>query len=142
MGFPISSGLLDAMVLSVVNSSDTYGYEITQLLKTAVDVSESTLYPVLRRLQKSGLLETYDKEYNEVFKDSYISLDEMLKKCENLSNIAFIGKSNKEGILVNKLDISKIYNYYKNEEGISPHKVLPVYLKKTEAEEKFGDIND
>ena len=63
MGFPISSGLLDAMVLSVVNGSDTYGYEITQLLKTAVDVSESTLYPVLRRLQKSGLLETYDKEY-------------------------------------------------------------------------------
>ena len=63
MGFPISSGLLDAMVLSVVNGCDTYGYEITQLLKSAVDVSESTLYPVLRRLQKSGLLETYDKEY-------------------------------------------------------------------------------
>lgn len=63
MGFPISSGLLDAMVLSVVGSCDTYGYEITQLLKTAVDVSESTLYPVLRRLQKGGFLETYDKEF-------------------------------------------------------------------------------
>lgn len=63
MSFPISAGLLDAMVLSVVSSCDTYGYEITQLLKSAVDVSESTLYPVLRRLQKGGMLETYDKEY-------------------------------------------------------------------------------
>jgi len=63
MGFPVSAGLLDAMVLSVVNREDTYGYEITQYLRRAVDVSESTLYPVLRRLQKNELLETYDKEY-------------------------------------------------------------------------------
>lgn len=63
MSFPVSASLLNAMVLSVVNKEDTYGYEITQYLRHAVDVSESTLYPVLRRLQKSELLETYDKEY-------------------------------------------------------------------------------
>lgn len=63
MGFPISAGLLDSMVLSVVDREDTYGYEITQFIRGAVDVSESTLYPVLKRLQKSELLETYDKEY-------------------------------------------------------------------------------
>ncbi len=63
MSFPISSGLLDALVLAVISNSDTYGYEITQLLRTAVDVSESTLYPVMRRLQKNGMLETYDKEF-------------------------------------------------------------------------------
>ena len=63
MVFPISSGLLDAMVLSAVNREDTYGYEITQYIRSAVDVSESTLYPVLRRLQKGELLETYDREY-------------------------------------------------------------------------------
>lgn len=63
MGFPVSAGLLDSMVLSVVEREDTYGYEITQYLRRAVDVSESTLYPVLRRLQKNELLETYDKEY-------------------------------------------------------------------------------
>ena len=84
----------------------------------------------------------YDKKYKAVLKDCYISLDELLKKCEKLKNIAFIGKSDKEEILDNKLDVLKIYNCYKNEEGISPHKVLPVYLKKTEAEEKFGDRND
>lgn len=63
MGFSINSGLLDAMVLSIVQNNDTYGYEITQYLRKAVDISESTLYPVLRRLQKSELLETYDKEF-------------------------------------------------------------------------------
>ena len=59
MGFPISAGLLDSMVLSVVDREDTYGYEITQFIRSAVDVSESTLYPVLKRLQKNELLETY-----------------------------------------------------------------------------------
>ncbi|MGN0594510.1 MAG: PadR family transcriptional regulator [Hominimerdicola sp.] len=63
MGFPISAGLLDSMVLAVVQKEDTYGYEITQYIRSAVDVSESTLYPVLRRLQKNDYLETYDKEY-------------------------------------------------------------------------------
>ncbi|MCM1228245.1 MAG: PadR family transcriptional regulator [Clostridium sp.] len=63
MGIPINAGLLDAMVLSLVKKSDNYGYEITQNLRKAVDISESTLYPVLRRLQKNALLETYDKEF-------------------------------------------------------------------------------
>ncbi|WP_295071529.1 PadR family transcriptional regulator [Ruminococcus sp.] len=63
MGFTINAGLLDAMVLSIVQRNDTYGYEITQYLRKAVDISESTLYPVLRRLQKGDMLETYDKEY-------------------------------------------------------------------------------
>ncbi len=63
MGFPVNAGLLDAMVLSVVRNDDTYGYEITQFLRKAVDISESTLYPVLRRLQKNEFLETYDKEF-------------------------------------------------------------------------------
>ena len=63
MGFSINAGLLDDMVLSIVQRNYTYGYEITQYLRKAVDISESTLYPVLRRLQKGEMLETYDKEY-------------------------------------------------------------------------------
>ena len=35
-----------------------------------------------------------------------------------------------------------IYNYYKDEEGVNPHALVPSYLKKTEAEEKIGDIHD
>lgn len=63
MAFPVSSGLLDALVLSIVAKEDTYGYKITQEIREAIDMSESTLYPVLRRLQKDECLETYDMEY-------------------------------------------------------------------------------
>ncbi|MBE6850047.1 MAG: helix-turn-helix transcriptional regulator [Ruminococcus sp.] len=61
--FPISAALLDAMVLSLVDREDTYGYKITQDMQTAAKISESTLYPVLRRLQKNGALETFDKAF-------------------------------------------------------------------------------
>lgn len=66
MMFNTGSSLLDAVVLSVVaaETEGTYGYKITQEVRDILDVSESALYPVLRRLQTSGLLETYDKEFN------------------------------------------------------------------------------
>ena len=57
-------------------------------------------------------------------------------------NIVFIGKSDNDKILSTKLNVEKIYNYYKDFDGISCHKLLPNYLKKTEAEEKFGGIDD
>ncbi|MCR5062973.1 MAG: PadR family transcriptional regulator [Treponema sp.] len=63
MIFTTSSALLDAVVLSVVSAEGSYGYKITQDVRSVMDVSESTLYPVLRRLQKDGFLETYDMEY-------------------------------------------------------------------------------
>lgn len=54
--------MLDAIVLAVVSreSEGTYGYKITQDVRKAIEVSESTLYPVLRRLQKDECLEVYD----------------------------------------------------------------------------------
>lgn len=63
MAFPVNAALLDALVLAVVAKEDTYGYKITQDIRIAVDVSESTLYPVLRRLQKENNLEIYDREF-------------------------------------------------------------------------------
>lgn len=52
--FPISAALLDAMVLALVQKEDTYGYKITREIQAVISISESTLYPVLRRLQKSS----------------------------------------------------------------------------------------
>ena len=56
--------MLDAIVLSVVSREGTYGYRITQDVRKILEVSESSLYPVLRRLQKDGYLETYDMEFD------------------------------------------------------------------------------
>lgn len=63
MAIQLGSVLLDACVLAVVMREDTYGYKLTQEVKQIMDVSESTLYPVLRRLQKDGYLRTYDKTF-------------------------------------------------------------------------------
>ena len=63
MTYQLTAPLLDACVLGVVESEDVYGYTLTQKVMDVVDISESTLYPVLRRLQKSGMLTTYDQPY-------------------------------------------------------------------------------
>ena len=63
MGFKIESALLEACVLSVLSKGDTYGYVLTQSMKQVLDISESTLYPELRRLQKNEYLRTYDQPY-------------------------------------------------------------------------------
>ena len=66
MVFNTGAALLDAIVLAVVSheAEGTYGYKITQDVRKAIDVSESTLYPVLRRLQKDECLELYDRQFD------------------------------------------------------------------------------
>ena len=104
MNFTAGSALLDAVVLSVVSLEGTYGYKITQDVRQVMDVSESTLYPVLRRLQKDGLLETYDMEfqgrnrrYYKITSNGMILLDkyrsEWLSYKNNIDKI-LMGQSN------------------------------------------------
>ncbi len=64
MVFNTGAALLDAIVLAVVSKDPegTYGYKITQEVRQVIELSESTLYPVLRRLQKDECLEVYDME--------------------------------------------------------------------------------
>ncbi|WP_230398817.1 PadR family transcriptional regulator [Novisyntrophococcus fermenticellae] len=65
MVFNTGAALLDAIVLAVVSheKEGTYGYKITQDVREVIGVSESTLYPVLRRLQKDECLMVYDMEF-------------------------------------------------------------------------------
>lgn len=63
MIFQLGSALLDACVLAILHKDDAYGYKLTQEVKIIMNVSESTLYPVLRRLTRDGYLETYDQEH-------------------------------------------------------------------------------
>ena len=64
MVFNTGAALLDAIVLAVVSKEPegTYGYKITQEVRQVIELSESTLYPVLRRLQKDECMEVYDQE--------------------------------------------------------------------------------
>ena len=63
MAFAIGPQLLDGCVLAVLSRGDAYGYVLTQQVKAQLEISESTLYPVLRRLQRDGLLKVYDRPY-------------------------------------------------------------------------------
>lgn len=65
MDTQIKKGLLDLCVLSFLSAKDMYGYEIVQNISKSIEVSEGTIYPILRRLSKDGLFETYIKESNE-----------------------------------------------------------------------------
>ena len=63
MYFPVSSLLTEFLILAVVDREDSYGYEISQTVKLVADIKESTLYPILRRLEQSGYLTTYNRQY-------------------------------------------------------------------------------
>ena len=56
-------GLLDVCVLAVLRRGPSYGYKIIGEVSSCIEVSESTLYPVLRRLEKQGLLRVYDQQF-------------------------------------------------------------------------------
>ena len=63
MVFNTGAALLDAIVLAAVSKAaeGSYGYWITQDVRKAIDISESTLYPVLRRLLQEECLSAYDR---------------------------------------------------------------------------------
>ncbi|QQK07949.1 PadR family transcriptional regulator [Miniphocaeibacter halophilus] len=63
MIFQYGNQVLDFCVLAILEHQDSYGYEITQRILETIEISESTMYPVLRRLKKYNHLETYDVPY-------------------------------------------------------------------------------
>ena len=64
MDVQMKRGLLDVCVLAAIQSEDSYGYQIIKDIKPFVDVSESTLYPILRRLEEGRLLTVRSVEHN------------------------------------------------------------------------------
>lgn len=64
MDSQLKKGLLEYCVLSYLNRNDSYGYQIVKNISILIPITESTLYPILRRLETSGKVETYSKEHN------------------------------------------------------------------------------
>ena len=61
--YPLSSLLIECLILSIVEREDSYGYEISQTVKLVANIKESTLYPILRKLEQNGYLHTYSQEF-------------------------------------------------------------------------------
>ncbi len=64
MDIQMKRGLLDVCVLAAIKNADSYGYHIIKDMKPYVNISESTLYPILRRLETAELLSVYSIAYN------------------------------------------------------------------------------
>ena len=64
MDIQLKRGLLEVCVLAAIKNEDSYGYQIIKDVKPCVELSESTLYPILRRLETANLLTVYSVPYN------------------------------------------------------------------------------
>ncbi|MDG3132330.1 PadR family transcriptional regulator [Streptococcus suis] len=63
MYFPVPAVLTEFLILAILESKDSYGYEICQTIKLISTIKESALYPILKKLEQNDFLVTYSREY-------------------------------------------------------------------------------
>ena len=80
MDSQMKKGMMEACILSVLSRGDSYGYQLIKDIEPIMTLSESTLYPVLRRLEAAGSLTVYSVEHNSRLRKYYAITDEGRKK--------------------------------------------------------------
>lgn len=80
MDVQLKRGLLDICVLAAIKDEESYGYQIIKDMKPYVDISESTLYPILRRLETAELLTVRSAEHNGRLRKYYRITDAGLSR--------------------------------------------------------------
>lgn len=83
MDIQLKRGLLEVCVLAAIKSEDSYGYRIIKDMKPYVEISESTLYPLLRRLEAAELLTVRTAEHNGRLRKYYAITPLGLKRIED-----------------------------------------------------------
>ncbi|MFQ9923274.1 MAG: PadR family transcriptional regulator [Beduini sp.] len=101
MDIQLKKGLLDICVLTVLKRGDSYGYQIVKDVSDYVETSESTLYPILKRLEANGSLTTYSVEHQGRLRKYYQITDN--------------GKEKIKEFLVEWKQVEKIYQFIKEE---------------------------
>jgi len=97
MDSQLKKGVLDLLVLASLKDKDSYGYMINQEIGEVIELSESTLYPILRRLEQQLLVRTYETTYNSRIRKYYQITRQGLEKLK---------ESEKDFI-----EMKKIYDY-------------------------------
>ena len=83
MNIQMKKGIVEICVLSTLRKEPSYGYKIINDISEIVSISESTLYPILRRLEINGCLETYTQEFNGRLRKYYKITDEGINKIND-----------------------------------------------------------
>jgi len=94
-------GVLDVLVLAVLEKGESYGYMLVRSVGEFIEITESTLYPILKRLQNAQLLTSESREYNGRLRKYYSITD---KGREHITSLMKEWES-----------IVKIYNYIEKE---------------------------
>lgn len=86
MDIQLKRGLLDVCVLSAIKNEDSYGYKIIKDLKPCVELSESTLYTILKRLESSDMLTVRTSEHDGRLRKYYHITQTGVKRIEDFKN--------------------------------------------------------
>ncbi|KOF57097.1 MULTISPECIES: PadR family transcriptional regulator [Clostridium] len=80
MNTQLKKGILELCVLAVLDKKDCYGYELVNEISKDIEISDGTIYPILRRLSKEGYFTTYLQESTEGPPRKYYRLTELGKE--------------------------------------------------------------
>ncbi len=98
----LKRGILEICVLKALEKADSYGYQIIKDLSLAVTLSESTLYPILKRMEQSGCIAEYSQPYNGRLRKYYRLLP--------------AGRARIADFLVEWQGVQRAYDYIRGEE--------------------------
>lgn len=101
MDAQLKRGFLEFCVLASIKNKDSYGYQIVKDVSQYIEISESTLYPILRRLESSQSVITYTEEHKNRLRKYYRITDK--------------GKESIQLFLDEWKEIQSIYEYIKGE---------------------------
>ena len=104
MDVQLKKGFLEICVLAALRNKNLYGYKLIEDISDYIEISESTLYPILKRLESSGCLTTYTQEYNT-----------RLRKYYSITNK---GKKRISDFLSSENEVMKIYDFIKGEKEV------------------------
>ena len=97
MDSQMKKGLVEVCILTLLSRGDSYGYQLIKDIGPIMDLSESTLYPVLRRLEGAGSLTVYSVEHNGRLRKYYAITEE--------------GKKRIQEFLLEWADVKKVYDF-------------------------------
>ena len=103
MYFPTSSILIEFLILAIIDREDSYGYEISQTIKLAANIKESTLYPILKKLEKAGYMTTYNQAYQGRKRKYYSITQEGKNQLQFLNEEWLTYKETLDGIVEGRL---------------------------------------
>ena len=86
MDIQLKRGLLDVCVLSAIKNEDSYGYKIIKDMKPYIEMSESTLYTILKRLELAGMLTVHSSEHGGRLRKYYHITDVGRQRIEDFKN--------------------------------------------------------